>query len=1039
LSAILAIAVGPLALRASAAALPEKVGFNAHVRPILSNACFFCHGPDEKHREAKLRLDLRSGAIKDLDGTRAIVPGHPDQSEMLVRLRSHDSDETMPPPKSKKPRVTPEEIALIEKWIAQGAEYEDHWAFVPLSHAPPPTIDNDQWPQPGNGSPAPKLNPIDQFTLARLAPLGLKPSMEADRATLLRRVTLDLIGLAPTPEEVRAFIEDSQPDAYARVVERLLASPHYGERWGRHWLDQARYADSNGYAIDGERAMWPYRDWVIKAFNDDMPFNQFTVEQLAGDLLPNPTKNQLIASAFHRNTLINEEGGTDAEQFRVEAVIDRTNTTGTVWLGLTVGCAQCHSHKFDPISHREYYELFAFFDQCSDKNAKGRTIEVARDEVFQSRSAIPIPSLVAPAKPAHTQTQWEQSELAKLKAAQSAPAQWSPAAYLEYDTSTGAGFRLLPDNSLLADGRAGANDSYRILLKAPAKPVGAIKLRVLTDDSLPHQGPGLAANGEFVLTDFQIFVDGVSQGIARASADLAQAEHPARGAIDRDPSSGWSSQIGSDPTKTDHAAHEIVFTLLTPIPGTTKPIELHLKHDFSQTHLIGRFALEFSETAPALNAHDPVALALQVEPGTRTPEQRKLLKDSYNEADPVKRALKARLESGNSAEQMIMGDLEKPRQTFLHLRGDYLRPDEKTGPLQPGVIKAVRPLLETAGSSGSPTPGPRTRMDLARWLVDARNPLTPRVTVNRIWMRFFGRGIVETDDDFGSQGALPTNPELLDWLANEFIERGWSLKAMHRLIVDSATYRQSSKARPDAMRIDPRNLYLARQERVRVEGEIVRDAALSASGLLSGAIGGPGVYPPQPPGVYTFTQRGHKWPESQGADRFRRALYTTFYRSAPYPLFTCFDSPDFQQVCTRRSRSDTPLQSLTLANDLAFLEIAQGLALRVIREIPSTVPETLSARLKRAWLLCLGRDPSDRELAILKGYYSQQESCFRDDPAGAKLLQPNPKTFPRTGLAPIDEAPVPTRAPDAEPPESLAAMICAARAIMNSDAFITRE
>src|SRR5688572_1813154 len=434
----LAIAVLLLA-STSLAEVPEKIRFNRDVRPILSGNCFYCHGPDPKHREADLRLDLREGAVADLGGYAAIVPGKPDESALVKRVTSTDADERMPPPASKKPHLSDDDIAILRRWIEQGAEYEGHWSFLPLASAAPPSVKNEAWIK----------NPIDRFILSRLELEGIAPSPGADPATLIRRVSLDLTGLLPTPEEVQAFVRDYSKEAYAALVEKLLNSPHYGERWGRHWLDQARYADSNGYSIDSERPMWPYRDWVIKALNDDMPFDQFTIEQLAGDLLPNPTKSQRVATAFHRNTLINEEGGTDKEQFRHEAVVDRVNTTGAVWLGLTIGCAQCHTHKFDPIQHREYYEFFAFFNNGSDVNNRGATIPVTRGEIFGRPVEPPQPATPSPEQLAA----WEKQELARLekldKEQDAAAAQWSPVEFVTYGTESNASFERLSDNSLL--------------------------------------------------------------------------------------------------------------------------------------------------------------------------------------------------------------------------------------------------------------------------------------------------------------------------------------------------------------------------------------------------------------------------------------------------------------------------------------------------------------------------------------------------------------------------------------------------------------
>ncbi|MDF2440733.1 MAG: hypothetical protein JWN98_1717 [Abditibacteriota bacterium] len=992
-----------------ATARKSKIGFNAQIRPILSNSCFACHGPDEKKRSAGLRLDTREGAIAESDGSAAIVPGKPEKSVLIERVLAHDPEERMPPAESKKPSLTADQIALLRQWIAEGADYEPHWAFAPLKDAKPPTVRNTRWVR----------NSIDNFILARLEKEQIQPAAEADRATLIRRVYLDLTGLLPSPAEVRTFVADRRPNAYEIIVEGLLKSPHYGERWGRHWLDQARYADSNGYTFDNERTMWPYRDWVIKVLNSDMPFDQFTIEQLAGDLLPNAQKSQLIATAFHRNTGINEEGGTNAEQFRNEAVIDRTNTTSTVWLGLTTGCAQCHTHKFDPITHREYYEMFAFFNHTEDANNRGPTVQVAKGEVFgQTRPAETV--LAA------QQAVWEKQELARLTApvAEGSPVQWAPAQYAEYDTENNAGFKLLPDNSLLSDGRGGSNDTYRVVAKSTLEKVVALRLRVLPHESLPKNGPGTAANGNFVLTAIEVTLDGKPVKIASARADHEQPGYPAAAALDGKDNTGWAINAPPGSKVKVNSEHEAIFYFEQPIVPNGKALQVRLKHELNDHYLIGRFNLAFCATTPPppiSEATEALLNALRAAPEQRTAAQLTTIRDAYLPNPP----------QANTVELMVMKERAQPRQTFVLQRGDFLRPDNKVGPLQPNVLR-VLPPLKAQGN------GNATRLDLARWLVREDNPLTPRVTVNRIWMRYFGQGLVETDDDFGSQGSQPTHPELLDWLGREFIRNKWSLKAMHRLITTSATYRQSSKIRPELYEKDPLNRLLARQGRLRVEAEIVRDAALSASGLLSPTIGGPSVRPPQPAGVYAFTQAKKNWTPSEGPDRYRRALYTLFYRSAPYPLLGTFDSPDFQTTCTRRPRSNTPLQSLTLANDPAFLEITQGLAARVLREVPEkaesqtkatkieVAKETTSGaavlldrRLKHTFFLCQSRSPSAKELSILRGYYSRQYRLFstRADDAAA-LLSPELKHHNHA---------------------TAAALVCAARAILNTDAFITRE
>jgi mono/diheme cytochrome c family protein len=991
------------------AAPPEVVSFNKHVRPILSNNCFYCHGPDDKHREADLRLDTSEGASADLGGYAAVVPGKPDESVLLERVTSHDGDTLMPPPASKKARLSEAEVAILRKWIEQGAKYEGHWAFLPLADVSPPTVKRQDWSR----------NSVDRFILARLESEGISPSPEADRATLIRRVYLDLIGLLPPPDEVAAFVSDQDPDAYEQIVDRLFSSPHYGERWGRHWLDQARYADSNGYSIDSERQMWPYRDWVIQALNEDVPFDRFTMDQLAGDLLPDPTKKQLVATAFHRNTLINEEGGTDREQFRNESVVDRVNTTGAVWLGLTVGCAQCHTHKFDQITHHEYYSLFAFFNQGEDVNNKGATLSVARGEMFGASLPPPTPPAASttPDEIAKRQFEWEQQTLAKLeKSVDPKAVQWTPAEYVEYDTTSGAGFQVLQDNSLLSDGRGAFNDTYRVVLRSSLKRVAAVRLRVLTHETLPQQGPGRAGNGNFVLTDVKLKLGTEDQPLAAAHADHEQPNFDASGVLDDNPKSGWAINVAKGSAAKLNANHELVLTLAKAIEPGERQFELQLFHELNENYLIGRFAVDFSETTPSdATVTSPVLLAALKTPAEqRSPEQQKLVQTEFERRDPVAKKAKSdatkKAAAEGRAEVMVMKDLVQSRETFILLRGDFLNPDKAGGPLKPGVVAAVPPLLESR-EKGS-------RVDLARWLVDPRNPLTPRVTVNRVWMRYFGRGLVETDEDFGTQGSPPTHPELLDWQAGEFAGQGWSQKRLHRSIVTSSTYRQSSHARPELADKDPRNLLLARQERLRVEAEIVRDAALSASGLLTTHLGGPGVRPPQPDGVYSFTQSAKKWEAETGADRYRRTLYTVFFRSAPHPLFTTFDTPDLQTVCTRRIRSNTPLQALTVANDVVFVELAQGIAGRALRDVSAGDDV---ARVKRVFELCLCRQPTANELRVLHAYHTQLLQRYTSDSAQATPLL----------AAKLIASDVP--APQA------AALVSVARAIMNTDNFITRE
>ncbi len=983
---------------------PTTIVFNQQIRPLLSDRCFQCHGPDEKRRETDLRLDTFEGATQ----SGAIVPGNPEASEILRRILSHDPDEQMPPPSAKKRAFTRAEIALLTEWIKAGATYQGHWAFLPIRDTPPPELVAG-W---GNNS-------IDAFVGQQLQQAGLTPSVEADRATLIRRVTLDLIGLLPTPEEVEEFRHDPDPAAYEQLVERLLASPHYGERWGRHWLDQARYADSNGYSIDGPREMWPYRDWVIAALNHDLPFDQFTIEQLSGDLLPSPTKSQLIATGFHRNTLINQEGGTDPEQFRVEAAMDRTNTTGAVWLGLTVGCAQCHTHKYDPLTQQEYYELLTFFNSGQDVNNTGASMEVVRGEMFGQpvhvQRELPGPSSK---QIADWRTAWEQTtreRLEKLQPESGARSQeWRPLTIVQASSSGKATFRQLEDGSLLATSPPAPFDRYEIEVTTDLPEIVAIRLRVLPDPSLPKNGPGRAGNGNFVLTRFELSSNGQAIPLAIAAADHEQPKFPIRDVLDDDAKSGWAINVGPGSTAKMNAPHEAVFVLAEPRPATGQHFEVQMHHEVHANYLVGRFLLEGIASSPVLpNDQDTSLLAaLKLPEAERSPEQKQQLLQAFETAEP--RAKKKVVPPNpDIAKAMVMRDLSEPRESYLLTRGDFTRPDKDRGRLYPGVFASISPQMISE-------PTTRNRLDLAKWLVDPDHPLTTRVTMNRIWMRYFGRGLVETEEDFGTQGTPPTHPELLDWLAREFQRQGWSQKAMHRLIVTSATYRQSSVVRKDLVEKDPRNLLLGRQSRLRLDAEVIRDVSLSASGLLYDVFGGPSVYPPQPDGVYAFTQVKKNWPTETGPQRYRRTLYTFFYRSAPYPLLTTFDSPDFQSVCTRRIRSNTPLQALTLANDAAFLELSQGLALRAITDRPGSPDQQLTAWVERVMEVALGRSPSSEERELLVNYARQSRQDLEQDASSADAL-----TTPALRAA--------------TSPPAAAALVLVARAVMNTDNFITRE
>jgi mono/diheme cytochrome c family protein len=671
--------------------------YAGQVKPILTRHCVSCHG--QAKAGGGLRLDTAAAAIKGGKSGSAVIPGHSEESPLIAAIRGEGATERMP---LKRAPLSESEVHLLQDWIDHGAKAiagerpgvaptPSHWAFIPPVRPVVPEVTRPEWGR----------NPIDRFVQARLERAGIAPSSEADRATLVRRASLDLVGLPPSPAEVDAFLADPSERAYERAVDRLMASPHFGERWGRVWLDQARYADSNGFAVDAPRSIWKYRDWVIAAFNADMPFDQFTIDQIAGDVRPAASLAARIATGFHRNTPLNQEQGIDNEQFRIDAIVDRVNTTGTVFLGLTIGCAQCHDHKYDPLTQRDYYRFFAFFNNVDEP-----------------------------------------------------------------------------------------------------------EIKVVTSAEI--KGP-----------------------------------------------------------------------------------------------------------------RDPVSTAITT---------------------------------------MVMRERSgEPRPTHIHVGGDFTRKGDR---VEPGV-PAVLPRLEDSSRGNPPN-----RLDLARWMVDRRNPLAARVVVNRIWQTYFGRGLVETDNDFGTQGALPSHPELLDWLACELMDRGWRQKEIHRLIVCSATYRQASRGRPDGQSFDPDNRLLWRQTRLRLDAELIRDAALTCSGLLARVVGGPSVFPPQPEGAMDVAQIRRSWQADTGPNRYRRGLYTFFWRATPNPFLTTFDAPGSVQACTRRFRSNTPLQALTLLNDPAFVEIARGLAARVVIERPR--PASDRERLRHAFMLCLGRTPLNRELDMLEAVLRKQ-------------------------------------------------------------------
>ena len=950
-----------------AAGPADDVDFNRDIRPILSNHCFQCHGPDEDSREAELRLDSHRAATARHDGDAAIVAGDVEHSVVVQRVTSTDEDVVMPPPEFGKP-LTNEQIELLKRWIDGGAEYAKHWSFEPVRRPKLPAIKVN----------SPLRNAVDHFVVQKLGRAGFDAAPQADRYTLVRRVYLDLLGLPPSIDEVDRFVHDKNDDAYDRLLDQVLASPHFGERWGRHWLDQARYADSHGYTVDNERTMWPYRDWVINAFNQDMPFDQFTIEQLAGDLLPNAELSQKVATGFHRNTLINTEGGAKPDQFRDEQVKDRTDTTGLVWMGLTVGCAKCHTHKFDPITQHEYYQLYAFFNSTADRNSVSPTLRVPtakqteliaslEDQIEELKKR--LADDVGRAERRQAWDQWLQSRAASEE---TGVVGWN---VLRLSGTSTAGTELIAqaDQSLLAKGAMGAPGDFRVTAASPVDEIRSVRLEVLVDESLPKKGPGRAGNGNFVLSEFQLLDEaGKPLTFLSATAVHSQPGYSIEKAIDGVVTTGWA--INGAPEGSMNRNRSAWFVLPEAFslkPG--QPLNLVLK--FHQAKYdIGRFRISVS-SGKWINESQQQELfdVASIAPAKRSREQGKQLTAAFIDQDAELAPLQASLDKA-SAEltairkavpaTMILQELAEPRTTHLQVRGEFLRIGDEV----PAATPAVLPALPPKNS-------PHNRLDFAKWLTHPDHPLTARVRVNRIWMRLFGRGLVETENDFGIQGTLPTHPELLNWLASEFVEEGWSQKSLIRMIMMSATYRQSSKMRPELNTVDARNLLLGRQNRIRVEAEIVRDVALSVSGRLAAKIGGPSVYPPQEAGIYAFTQSKKNWRTSKGDDRFRRGLYTYFYRSAQYPMLATFDVPKFNATCTQRDRSNTPLQSLTVANSEAMFELAGAFGERIV----ANGGDDDQSRMEYAFRLCFARPPLQQELAGIAKYLQKSRERFTDE------------------------------------------------------------
>lgn len=994
------------------APLPEPsavpIDFARDIQPLLQTRCVECHGANKQ--KAGLRLDAGEGLLRGGDSGPAIVPGKSADSKLIHLVAGQDPKVKMPP---KGPPLTPVEIGKLRAWIDKGAKWpkdvviatgDKHWSFQPVKRPTPPEVKDAKWVR----------NDIDRFVLARLEAARIAPSPEATRTALLRRLSLDLTGLPPAPEDVDAFLKDDSAGAYAKAVDRLLESPHFGENWARHWLDLARYADSDGYEKDLLRPhAWRWRNWVIDAINRDLPYDRFTLEQLAGDLLPNATLEQRVATGFHRNTLINREGGIDVEEDRVKSVVDRTNTVASVWLGLTAGCAECHSHKYDPISQREYYQLYAFFNGTDDREIFAPLPADAEETGKQHATfEAACKKYLDAGRGDKAFAAWTQkvAELPDLK--------WTLLDSYEQPTFTGTdGVNLYPqeDGSFLVTGDVVQPQQFLVMGNTRLPAITAIRLEAMTDEMLPLLGPGYDEQGNFVLTEFRVEASPLANvtklakhEVAKAVADYEREGFELAKVMDGDEATGWAVGLPGLPMHgVDRCA---VFTLKEPIQnegGTRLKISLVQRHD--KRLALGRFRVMVTSAEPkgiAAQAVPQRIRDLSARPADKrgVDEQVTLLRyyhATHRRDDETFRtftsAFQEWLAAVGATRAQVLSERARGRKTHIHVRGDFLRKGDSVDAGTPGVLPGMKGASDEGGgaardgASAKPQAG---RLELARWIIDSGNPLTARVEVNRVWANLFGEGLVRSLGDFGTQGDRPTHPELLDWLADEFVRLKWSRKALIKTIVMSATYRQASKTRADLAERDPRNRLLARQNRFRISAELVRDQYLAAAGLLDTDVGG----------------------VSLPVNVKRRGLYVQYKRTTPESMLATFDTPTATVTCPLRLRSNTPLQSLTLLNDPLFVECARALSRRAMKEAKAERDE----QLRHAFRLCTARLPDDAELKSLRKLYDRAEKVFAEDNA-------------RAGEVAGADLPL-------EAERSVAAaLVVVARVILNLDETIMRE
>jgi mono/diheme cytochrome c family protein len=1136
-----AVAGGASVAAAESASGKPAIDFNREIRQILSDNCFACHGPDAQERKGNLRLDLHEDALKSgKSGEFAIVPGHPEKSELIKRVTTTDENDVMPPPKTGK-KLSAGQIELLTRWISEGAKWAEHWAFVPPKRPELPEVKEKSWPR----------NEIDHFILARLEKDGLKPSPEADKRTLARRATFHLTGLPPTPQEVDAFLADGSAEAYEKLVDRLLESPRYGEHMARYWLDAARYADSHGYHIDSERSMWKYRDWVVDAFNKNLPFDQFTTEQLAGDMLPEPTIDQKIASGYIRSNMSTGEGGAIVEEYQAKYTFDRVETTGTIWMGMTLTCARCHTHKYDPITKHEYYGLYAFFNNLNES-------------VMDGNKPNPDPFIKVPSPEQSQRQEWLKKEIAdgqarldepmpELDAAQAEWAAtwrsrlnegWAVLAPTSITSPHGTEFKTLEDQSILAEGPNPEQDVHEVKVSLDGGVLAAIRLEALPHESLPNKSSGRADDGRFRLS--QIEAELIPPGkdgepgkpqklkFTLAVASAAEKDFDVARAIDGKADTGWGLEAAAaaepqsalflleDAVKVPEGAELLVklryeaskskralgrfrlaaarneqlvayFTppkmdpwhLIGPFkseglaqgfqtvyppeeevdlkksyPGVRDEARWRARGDFpdGKAHLLvnelhgvhGVYYLyrtlkldaprkmEFSVLADDLfkfwvngaivaersqkehstfkvmvdlpagenklllkivnhvgachftfdkqyHESDTVPAELAAVLATVTQlngDQQKKLRDHYRRIhSPEFKALFDQVQSWREEDgaieraipmTLVARERDKPRETFILMRGEY---DQKGEKIEPGVPAIFNPF---------PADTPTNRLGFAKWLLDSENPLTARVTVNRFWQQYFGTGIVKTSDDFGVQGEWPSHPELLDWLATEFVRTGWDMKKFQRMIVLSAAYRQRSHLTPELFNKDPENRLLARGPRYRLDAEMIRDTALAASGLLVEQLGGRSVKPYEPPGLWEAVSfnNSQKYVPDKGEDLYRRSLYTHWKRQSPPPNMLLFDASTREYCVVRRPRTNTPLQALALMNDPQFVDASIGFAQRIVSHGGST-PEN---RIKYAFQMATGRPPSSEEQSVLLEMLREHLNHYQGNPDAAEKL-----------------------------------------------------